>query len=83
VAKHGYVTLLVVTSPYLAGAHLQIWGKSKTGAWHLLTTRIVAANGTVHYYARVTSWTAYRARFLGDASHAAAWGPGRIATNPT
>jgi hypothetical protein len=83
VTRHGYVTLLVMTSPNLTGAHLQIWAKSRTGSWHLLTTRIVAANGTVHYYARITGWTAFRARFVGDASHAAAWGPGRIATNPT
>lgn len=46
-----YVTYLVRTDPNLAGKPLQIWTRSKTGAWAWTTTRTVAGDGTVRYYA--------------------------------
>ncbi|MBF6558005.1 MAG: hypothetical protein IVW52_18010 [Acidimicrobiales bacterium] len=80
VARDGYITLLVQTNPNLAGSLLEIWVESKTGGWHLLTLRSVVADGTVHYFARVTGWTAYWVKFPGDTTHAPAASHGRIAT---
>ncbi len=81
VARNRYVTVLGRTSPRLAGAHVEVWVRSRTGTWHRLTARIVAADGTVHYYARVGAWTAFQFRFAGDATHAPASSHGRIATS--
>ncbi len=80
VARNHYVTVLGRTSPSLAGARVEVWARSRTGTWHRLTSRIVAADGTVHYYARVGAWTAFQFRFAGDATHAPASSHGRIAT---
>ncbi len=82
VPANSYITLLVVTAPNLANASMQIWTRTKTGPWTLVTSRTVASDGTVHYFARVNGWTAYQARFAGDATHSAAGSHGRIATNP-
>ena len=60
VPRNGYITILVQTSPSLAGLHVQVWVKSKTVGWHLLTGRVVASDGSVHYYARVNGWTGYQ-----------------------
>jgi uncharacterized repeat protein (TIGR01451 family) len=75
-----YVTILVRTNPNLAGSLVQIWVESKTTGWHDLTLRLVAADGTVHYFARVSGWTAYWVKFPGDSTHAPAASHGRIAT---
>jgi hypothetical protein len=83
VPANGYITLFAQTNPNLAGSHVQVWVESKTSSWHVLTGRAVASDGTVHYYARVHGWTAYRILFSGNTTYAAAWGHGRIATNPT
>jgi hypothetical protein len=83
VPANKYVTLLVHTSPNLAGSTVQIWTKSKTSGWHVLTLRQVASDGTVHYYAKVNGWTAYWAKFVGNSTDAAAASHGRIATNPS
>jgi len=83
VPPNGYVTVLGLTNPSLAGSVVQIWVKSKTVGWHRLTSRIVASDGTVHYYARVNGWTAYWIKFAGNSTYAAASSHGRIATNPT
>ena len=76
-----YVTVLGRTSPNLAGSLVEIWVRSKTGDWHRLTSRLVAADGTVHYFARVNGWTAYWLKFAGDSTHAPAASHGRIATS--
>jgi hypothetical protein len=68
------------TNPNLAGSPVQIWTRTKTGAWHPLTTRLAAVDGTIHYFARVYAWTAYQLKFAGDSTHAAAASHGRIAT---
>jgi uncharacterized repeat protein (TIGR01451 family) len=73
-AKPGYVTYLIKLEPALAGQAVEIWTRSKTGAWVKTTTRLVAADGTIHYFRRISAWTAFWAK-LGDASS-----HGRIAT---
>jgi hypothetical protein len=81
VLPNHYVTVLGRTSPNLAGSIVEIWVRSKTGDWHRLTSRLVATDGTVHYFARVNGWTAYWLKFAGDSTHAPAASHGRIATS--
>jgi hypothetical protein len=83
VPPNSYVTVLGTTNPALAGASIQIWTRTKTGPWVLRTSRVVAADGRVHYFARVNGWTAYQFKFAGNATYAPAASHGRIATNPT
>jgi hypothetical protein len=73
-SRPGYVTFLVRLEDHLAGRPVEIWTRSKTGSWVKTTTRLVAADGTVHYYARIFRWTAFQAKLGGGGSH------GRIAT---
>lgn len=73
-ATPGYVTLLARLDPSFAGRTVQIWRRSRTGAWTLVTSRLVAADGTVHYFVRIGAWTGVWAKLDGGASH------GRIAT---
>lgn len=80
VPRGAYVTLLGTTSPNLSGATVQVWTRTKTGAWRLLTSRVAAADGTVHLFARIDAWTAYQLRFVGDIVHSPAASHGRIAT---
>jgi len=80
VPRGGSVTLLGRTSPSLAGSVVQIWTRTKTGAWHVLTARVAATDGTIHYYAHVSGWTAYQFRFAGDSTRSPAVSHGRIAT---
>ena len=70
----GYVTYLVQLAPALAGRHVEVWTRSRTGDWTLTTSRIVAADGTIHYYRRIGAWTGFQAKLAGGASH------GRIGT---
>ena len=77
------ITLLGRTSPNLAGSIVQVWTRTKTGAWHVLTSRVAAADGTIHYFAHVNGWTAYQLRFAGDSTHSPAVSHGRIATTRT
>jgi len=83
VAPNSYVTILGRTSPNLSGLSLQVWVRSKTTDWHLVTTRRVASDGTIHYFARVNGWTGYQLRFAGNGTFAAAHSHGRVATNPS
>jgi hypothetical protein len=80
VPRGGSITLLGRTSPSLVGSVVQIWTRTKTGAWHVLTARVAATDGTIHYYAHVSGWTAYQFRFAGDSTHSPAMSHGRIAT---
>ncbi len=82
VPRGAYVTVLGRTSPNLSGSIVEVWTRAKTGAWTRLTSRLVASDGTVHYYARVYGWTGYWLKFSGDATHAPAASHGRVATNP-
>ena len=76
----GSITVLGTTSPNLAGSVVQMWTRTKTGAWRVLTARVVATDGTIHYFAHVSGWTAYQLRFAGDNTHSPAVSHGRIAT---
>ena len=81
VPRGGSITVLGRTNPSLVGSVVQIWTRTKTGAWHVLTSRVAAPDGTIHYVARVTGWTAYQLRFPGDSTHSPAASHGRIATS--
>ncbi len=73
------ITFLATTTPPLPGRRIEIWTKSSTTDWRLTTARISAADGSIHYFATVTGWTAFLARFPGDAGTVAASSHGRIA----
>ena len=74
-ARPGYVAFLARLDPSFAGRTVQIWGRSRTGAWNPgADERLVATNGTVHYFARISTWTGFWAKLDGGVSH------GRIAT---
>jgi hypothetical protein len=73
-AKPGYVTFLVRLDKSLAGKIVEIWTRSKTGAWKPTTSRYVAADGTIHYFAKISAWTGFVAKNAGGSSH------GRIGT---
>jgi 5'-nucleotidase / UDP-sugar diphosphatase len=74
-SKPGYVTVLVKTDKALAGQVVTILTKTKTSDWTAVTQRQIAADGTVHYYAKVSGWTGFVVRYAGETSH------GRIATS--
>ena len=75
-----WVTYLATTDPRLAGQAVQIWTRTRAGAWEAATTRTVAADGTVRFSTRVLAWTGIEARFTGNADFAAASAHGRSAT---
>jgi len=79
VPKGSSITYLITTYPNLAGGSLEIWTRPKGGSWKLATTRTVALDGTVHYYAKVNAWAGYQARFAGDDTYAASSASGRTA----
>ena len=70
----GYVTYLVRFDPSFAGQKVEIWVRSRNGTWAPVTLRLVAADGTVHYYRRIMAWTGFWAKLAGASSH------GRIGT---
>ncbi len=81
VASGSRVTLRFASSPALPGSRVEIWARSQTGAFHRLTTRLADSTGVVLYVApAVTAWTAYQARFAGDAGTARAVSRARVAT---
>lgn len=53
--RPGYVTFLITMDPALVGKTVEIWWRERNGAWVLVTTRLVASEGTVHYYARIAA----------------------------
>ena len=66
-----YVTYRFDFGVGAAGAHLQIWGATKTGndwsAFTAVTSRVANASGVVYYYIRQNSatWKSYRASWIG------------------
>jgi predicted secreted protein len=64
VPKNGYVTYLVRTDSALKGKTIQIWTDTGKG-WKLTTTRAIAADGSVHYFARVTGRIGFWAKLAG------------------
>ena len=85
VPKGGYVTYLARTDSHLKGKRVQIWTDTGKG-WQLTTTRSIAADGSVHYFARVTVRTGFWAKYVDAAtkqtytSHARAAGPSKDGT---
>ena len=79
VPKGTAITYLVRTDPNLAGKSLQIWTRTKTGTWKLTATRAVASDGTLHYYAKISAWTGFLAKWPGDSTFVASSSPGRSA----
>ena len=75
-----WVTYLATTDPRLAGQAVQIWTRTRAGAWEAATARSVATDGTVRFSARVLAWIGIQARFTGNADFAAASAHGRSAT---
>ena len=82
VKKGTYVTYLVTTSPSLAGKKVQIWMKTGSASkpWKLTKTVTVASDGTVRYYAKVTAYTGFQARWAGDKTYPAVRSEGRFVT---
>lgn len=72
-----WVTYRVVARPRLAGRIVTIWSRPGTGAWRKVATRNVATDGTIHYYAKVRTRTAFRATWAGDETYAPAASHGR------
>ena len=72
VPGNGYVTYLVRTDSRLKGRRLEIWTDTGSG-WTLTSTRVIAADGSVHYFARVAGrfgfWAKYARVTPAVASH--------------
>jgi hypothetical protein len=80
VAAGARVTLRFTSTAALAGARIEIWTRTKTGAYRYLTSRTADSSGAVRFYAPpVTAWTAYQARFPGNLANGPAVSPGRVA----
>jgi hypothetical protein len=81
VPSGSYVTYLVATSPSLAGRKVQIL--TKTGSlskpWKLAKVVTVASDGSIRYYAKVTSFTGFVAKWPGDTTYVASRSSGRYA----
>lgn len=74
------VTLRFTSTRALAGARVEIWTRTKAGAYRFLTSRTADGSGAVRFYAPpVTAWTAYQARFPGNLVNGPAVSPGRVA----
>ena len=73
------VTYIARTDSRLKGKPIQIWTRAGTGSWKLLTTRVIAADGTVHLFASVTGPVSFWAKFAGDAKNPPALSHGRSA----
>ena len=63
VPKGGYVTYLVRTDSRLRGKRIQVWTDSGAG-WRLTTTRKIANDGSIHYFARVRVRTGFWAHYV-------------------
>jgi predicted secreted protein len=79
VPSGGYVTYLVRGPASLAGQTVEIWTRARNTDWAPATTRVFDADGVAHYFARVTAWTGFVARYPQDAATIAST-HGRIAT---
>jgi predicted secreted protein len=77
------VTYIARTDSRLKGKKIQIWERAGTGAWKLFTTRVIAADGTVHLYATVTGPVSFWAKFAGDSKNPPALSHGRNAAAST
>lgn len=73
VKKNTYVTVRIKAAGAAAGDIIQIWTKTKTGAWKATTSRIVGADGYAYYFTRAKGWLAYRGYFAGNDTTGPAW----------
>lgn len=74
------VTVRFTGGAALAGKRLEIWSRTRTGAYRIVTSRIADATGAVRYFAPpVAAWTAFQARFAGDLASGPAVSAGRVA----
>ena len=81
VSSGGRVTLRFATSEALGRAKLEVWARSRNGAYHFVTSRIADSAGVVRYYSPpITVWTAFEAKFAGDFEHGPGVSPGRVVT---
>jgi predicted secreted protein len=64
VPANGYVTYFVAAAPNLAGTPVEVWTNTN-GTWTKATSRSFAADGTLHYFTRVTGRTGFQARIPG------------------
>ena len=81
VPSGSYVTYLVTTSPSLAGRKVQIFTKTGSLAkpWKLAKVVTVASDGTIRWYARITTFTGFVAKWPGDTTYVASRSSGRYA----
>ena len=81
VPSGSYVTYLVTTSPSLAGRKVQIL--TKTGSlskpWKLAKIVTVASDGSIRWYARITTFTGFVAKWPGDRTYVPSRSSGRYA----
>lgn len=73
VKNHTYVTVRIKAAGAAPGDIIQIWTKTKTGAWKATTSRYVSADGYAYYFTKTNGWLAYRGYFAGNDTSAAAW----------
>lgn len=80
-----YVTWKVQLAPAMAGARVEIWVATNTGAgWSAftrITTRLTDASGAAYYWRKspIAQRISVRGYFAGDPTHAPAWSPARQA----
>jgi predicted secreted protein len=79
VPSGGYVTYLVRGPASLSGETVEIWTRTRHTDWAPATTRQFDPDGVAHYFARVTEWTGFVARYPSGAAPMAST-HGRIAT---
>ena len=81
VPRGGRATVLFTTQPPKPNAAVQIWARTRTGAYQFLTSRRADSFGAVRYYVPpATAWTAYQVRYAGDYVNGPGVSPGRVVT---
>jgi len=78
VPRGTYVTYLVRTDSRLKGRKIQVWTDTGSG-WTLTTTRIIAADGSIRYFARIKARTGFWAKYV-DGSNPPVTSHARAAT---
>jgi predicted secreted protein len=63
VPSGGYVTSLVRAPAALAGQTVEIWTRTRTSDWAPTTSRLFDADGVARYFARISEWTGFVARY--------------------
>jgi predicted secreted protein len=79
VPKGTYVTYLIRTDSHLKGKRVQIWTDTGKG-WQRTTTRSIASDGSVHYFALVSAHISFWAKYVDTATGQSVASHGRRAT---